>query len=47
MELQYQLVDRAVSLGWPRERVAVIDDDLGKSAASSAERQGFQRLIRQ
>jgi DNA invertase Pin-like site-specific DNA recombinase len=29
----------------PRERVAVIDDDLGKSGTSSAERYGFQRLI--
>jgi DNA invertase Pin-like site-specific DNA recombinase len=28
-----------------RERIAVIDDDLGKSGTSSAERQGFQRLI--
>jgi DNA invertase Pin-like site-specific DNA recombinase len=34
-----------VPLGWPRERVAVIDDDLGKSGTSSAERYGFQRLI--
>jgi DNA invertase Pin-like site-specific DNA recombinase len=39
------LVDRAITLGWPRERVAVIDDDLGKSGTSSAERYGFQRLI--
>lgn len=30
-ELQYRLVDRAVDLGWPRERVHVIDEDLGKS----------------
>lgn len=44
-ELQYHLVDRAITLGWPRERVAVIDDDLGKSGTSSAERHGFQRLI--
>ncbi|WP_052389698.1 recombinase family protein [Belnapia moabensis] len=44
-ELQYRLVDRASSLGWPRERITVIDDDLGKSGASSAGRQGFQRLI--
>jgi DNA invertase Pin-like site-specific DNA recombinase len=44
-ELQYHLVDRAITLGWPRERVSVIDDDLGKSGTSSAERQGFQRLI--
>lgn len=44
-ELQYRLVDRAIGLGWPRERVQVIDEDLGKSGAASAERHGFQRLI--
>lgn len=44
-ELQYRLVERAVLLGWPRERVQVIDDDVGKSGASSSERHGFQRLI--
>ncbi len=44
-ELQYRLVDRAEALGWPRERIVVIDDDLGKSGASSVERHGFQRLI--
>jgi DNA invertase Pin-like site-specific DNA recombinase len=44
-ELQYRLVDRAIGLGWPRERVQVIDDDLGKSGAGRADRQGFQRLI--
>ncbi len=44
-ELQYRLVDRAVLFGWPKERVEVIDDDLGKSAVSSDDRYGFQRLI--
>ena len=44
-ELQYRLVERAVLLGWPRERVHVIDDDLGKSGASSSDRRGFQTLI--
>lgn len=44
-ELQYRLADRAADLGWPRERIEVIDDDLGKSGASSAGRHGFQRLI--
>ncbi len=44
-ELQYRLVERAVLLGWPRERVHVIDDDLGKSGTSSCDRHGFQRLI--
>ena len=44
-ELQYRLVERAIGLGWPRERVHVIDEDLGRSGATSAERHGFQRLI--
>jgi DNA invertase Pin-like site-specific DNA recombinase len=44
-DLQYGLVERAVKLGWPRDRVEVIDDDLGKSGADSDERRGFQRLI--
>lgn len=44
-QLQYRLVERAVLLGWPRERVHVIDDDLGKSGTSSDQRLGFQRLI--
>jgi DNA invertase Pin-like site-specific DNA recombinase len=44
-DLQYQLVKRAVQLGWPQERVKVIDEDLGKSGVSATERQGFQNLI--
>jgi DNA invertase Pin-like site-specific DNA recombinase len=43
--LQYGLVSRAQQMGWPKERVLVIDDDLGKSAASSRDRGGFQRLV--
>ncbi|HET6521605.1 MAG TPA: recombinase family protein, partial [Geminicoccaceae bacterium] len=43
--LQYRLVDRAVLLGWPRERVEVIDEDLGRSGATGDGRHGFQRLI--
>jgi DNA invertase Pin-like site-specific DNA recombinase len=42
---QYALADRAVELGWPRERVVVIDDDLGKSGQSAEGRPGFQRLL--
>lgn len=34
-ELQYSLVERAVHLGWPRERVELIDEDLGKSGADA------------
>lgn len=43
--LQYRLVERALALGWPKERVTVIDEDLGKSGAESRMRGGFQRLI--
>jgi DNA invertase Pin-like site-specific DNA recombinase len=43
--LQYRLAERAALFGWPRERVHVIDDDLGKSGTSSRDRQGFQTLI--
>jgi DNA invertase Pin-like site-specific DNA recombinase len=44
-DLQYHLVDRAVLLGWPRDRVITIDDDLGQSGASADRRLGFQRLM--
>ena len=43
--LQYALTDRARQLGWAREQVVVIDDDLGRSAASALDRPGFQRLV--
>jgi DNA invertase Pin-like site-specific DNA recombinase len=43
--LQYGLIDLAVSLGWVPERVVVIDEDLGRSAASAEGRPGFQRLV--
>jgi len=41
----YALADRAVALGWPRDRVVTIDDDLGKSGQSIEGRPGFQRLL--
>ena len=41
---QYALVERAVELGFTRERVVVIDDDLGISADGTADRSGFTRL---
>jgi DNA invertase Pin-like site-specific DNA recombinase len=44
-QLQYRLVGRATALGWPDDRIEVIDDDLGKSGISSDARYGFQRLI--
>lgn len=46
-ERQYGFVQRAEALGWPQNRVAVIDEDLGKSGSSAEERGGFQRLVAQ
>src|SRR5262245_15477944 len=43
--LQYALVERAAALGWPRSRIVVIDDDLGRSAAMADGRPGFARLV--
>ena len=45
--LQYALVDRAFHLGWARENIVVIDDDLGRSGATAEGRLGFQRLVAQ
>jgi DNA invertase Pin-like site-specific DNA recombinase/stress-induced morphogen len=42
---QYALRQRAVALGWPPERVIVIDCDQGQSGASATDRAGFQRLV--
>ena len=42
---QYALRQRAVALGWPEDRIIVIDNDLGQSGASTADREGFQRLV--
>lgn len=41
---QYALRDRAFELGWPQERIEVIDCDLGVSGRSTDGRVGFQRL---
>jgi DNA invertase Pin-like site-specific DNA recombinase len=42
---QYALRQRAIALGWPAERIVVIDSDQGQSGASAADREGFQRLV--
>ena len=44
-ERQYALKQRAVALGWRIEDVIVVDCDQGKSGASAADREGFQRLV--
>jgi DNA invertase Pin-like site-specific DNA recombinase len=43
--VQYSLVEHVVALGWPRERVLVIDDDQGRTATNTEGRPGFQRLV--
>ncbi len=42
---QYALRERAIALGWEASRIVVIDQDLGQSGASAADREGFQRLV--
>ena len=42
---QYALRDRAVSLGWPIDRIHTIDTDLGMSGANAENRDGFQHLV--
>jgi DNA invertase Pin-like site-specific DNA recombinase len=42
---QYALVNRAIELGWPPDRILVIDEDQGKSGATAEGRLGFQRLL--
>jgi len=44
-ERQYALADHAALLGWPRERVVLIDEDQGQSGKSAADRSGFHRLL--
>ncbi len=43
---QYALVQHAKLLGWPDERILVIDEDLGHSASDMSQpRSGFQKLL--
>lgn len=42
---QYALRQRATALGWPEERITVIDSDQGQSGASATDRLGFQQLV--
>jgi DNA invertase Pin-like site-specific DNA recombinase len=41
---QYALVERAVTLGWARSQIDVVDEDQGKSGATAEGRAGFARL---
>lgn len=42
---QRDFVARAAQLGWPPERVQIVDDDLGQSGSRSGERFGFQEMV--
>lgn len=42
---QYALADVAVALGWPRDRVEIIDADQGRSGQTAEGRLGFQYLL--
>ena len=42
---QYDLVNRALQLGWPREAIRVIDGDLGISGSVTGQRAGFEGLV--
>jgi excisionase family DNA binding protein len=42
---QYALRERALELGWPEEAIAVVDEDTGRSGASSQKRMGFKELV--
>ncbi len=44
-ERQYALAGLAERLGWPADRVVMIDDDQGKSGKTAVNRLGFQRLM--
>lgn len=44
-ERQYALATLAQQLGWPADRVLVIDEDQGLSGKSSENRDGFRRLL--
>jgi len=47
LQRQYNLQQQLAALGWPAERVIVIDSDLGQSGVSATDRRGFQELLRQ
>src|SRR4051812_7906268 len=44
-ERQYALAQFAQRLGWPAERVVIVDEDQGRSGKSADKRSGFQRLM--
>jgi DNA invertase Pin-like site-specific DNA recombinase len=43
---QYNLVERAKELGWPDEKIIMVDQDQGQSGASLEGRDGFKIMMR-
>ena len=44
LRLQYALQQRAQELGWPPDRIEIIDADLGLTAAMAQHREGFKEF---
>jgi DNA invertase Pin-like site-specific DNA recombinase len=44
-ERQYALAGQALALGWPKERILIIDEDQGQSGKTAEHRLGYQRLV--
>jgi DNA invertase Pin-like site-specific DNA recombinase len=44
---QRRLAERAIELGWPRENLVVVDEDLGESGSRSGRRDGFDEMVAQ
>ena len=42
---QRGLIQRAKALGWPRDKILEVDDDLGHSASRSSHRLGFHEMV--
>ena len=42
---QYALRERAITLGWAAGSVTVVDEDTGRSGASTQGREGFKELV--
>lgn len=42
---QYALRERAMALGWTIPQIVTVDSDLGETATSVADREGFRRLM--
>jgi len=42
---QRSFLDRAIELGWNRDRILLVDEDMGESASRTGKRSGFEELV--